>query len=77
MVRAMEQQTRQSHDTWITRLEHGYDTVENSMGVVHSSEGHLSPASPDLLSEPAIVAGLAKATLGLDWSDYIANYDRI
>lgn len=52
-------------------------TVENSMGVVHSSEGHLSPASPDLLSEPAIVAGLARATLGVDWSDYIANYDRI
>lgn len=52
-------------------------TVENSMGVVHSSEGHLSPASPDLLSEPAIVAGLARATLGVDWSNYIANYDRI
>jgi molybdopterin-dependent oxidoreductase alpha subunit len=52
-------------------------TVENSMGVVHSSEGHLSPASPDLLSEPAIVAGLAKATLDVDWGDYIANYDRI
>ncbi|MEY4631031.1 MAG: hypothetical protein RIQ81_1151 [Pseudomonadota bacterium] len=52
-------------------------TVENSMGVVHPSEGNLSPASPELLSEPAIVAGLAKAALGLDWSGYIANYDRI
>ena len=52
-------------------------SVENSMGIVHSSEGQLSPASPDLLSEPAIVAGLAKATLGLNWDDYVANYDRI
>ena len=52
-------------------------TVENSMGIVHSSEGSLPPASGDLLSEPAIVAGLAKATLGVDWAEYIANYDRI
>jgi hypothetical protein len=34
------------------------------MGVVHASKGVLPPASPELLSEPAIVAGLAKATLG-------------
>ena len=52
-------------------------SVENSMGIVHSSEGQLSPASPDLLSEPAIVAGVAKATLGVNWDDYIANYDKI
>ncbi len=52
-------------------------SVENSMGVVHSSEGRLSPASADLLSEPAIVAGIAKATLGLDWDGYVADYDRI
>ena len=52
-------------------------TVENSMGVVHSSEGRLEPASDDLLSEPAIVAGLAKATLGVNWDHFIANYDDI
>ena len=39
-------------------------TVENSMGVVHTSRGALAPASPHLLSEPAIVARLARATLG-------------
>ncbi len=52
-------------------------TVENSMGIVHSSEGHLTPASTDLKSEPAIIAGLAKATLGVNWEGYIANYDEI
>ena len=39
-------------------------SCENSMGVIQSSQGNLSPASPELLSEPAIVARLAQATLG-------------
>lgn len=56
-------------------------TVEDSMGVVSSSRGHLEPASDDLLSEPAIVARLARATLGagspVKWEDLAANYDRI
>ncbi len=39
-------------------------TTENSMGVVQASRGFLPPASADLLSEPAIVARLASATLG-------------
>ncbi|ACB77420.1 FdhF/YdeP family oxidoreductase [Opitutus terrae] len=56
-------------------------TVEDSMGVISSSRGHLTPCSAQLLSEPAIVAGLAKATLGpkspLDWEAHVANYDRI
>ena len=56
-------------------------TTENSMAVVETSEGKLSPASPHLLSEPAIVAGLAKASLQnrsrLNWDEVVANYDRI
>ena len=56
-------------------------TVEDSMGVVHSSKGILPPASPDLLSEPAIVAGMAKATLGersaVPWDALTANYDQV
>ena len=56
-------------------------SVENSMGVVHSSEGILPPPSQHLLSEPAIVAGLAKATLGerskVDWDHLISDYDHI
>ena len=55
-------------------------TVENSMGVVHQSKGHLTPCSEDLLSEPAIVAGLAIATLKnskVPWKKLVGNYDGI
>ena len=52
-------------------------TVEDSMGIVHGSHGHLAPASDQLRSEPAIVAGIAQATLGVDWSGYVADYDTI
>ena len=56
-------------------------SVENSMGIVHSSRGVLPPCSAHLLSEPAIVAALAKATLGnhnpIDWSKMVSNYDYI
>jgi molybdopterin-dependent oxidoreductase alpha subunit len=56
-------------------------TTENSMAVVQASRGFLPPASPHLLSEPAIVARLARATLGdrttVDWETMIADYDRI
>ncbi|MGC7407164.1 CbbBc protein, partial [Pandoraea pneumonica] len=38
-------------------------TVEDSMSMVHMSAGINPPASPHLLSEPAIVARLAEATL--------------
>jgi anaerobic selenocysteine-containing dehydrogenase len=47
------------------------------MGIVHGSHGHLAPASDQLRSEPAIVAGIAQATLGVDWSGYVADYDTI
>ncbi|HEY0546944.1 MAG TPA: FdhF/YdeP family oxidoreductase [Pyrinomonadaceae bacterium] len=56
-------------------------SVENSMGVVHPSRGTLKPASEHLLSEPVIVARLARATLGekssIDWQGLTADYDRI
>jgi len=56
-------------------------TVEDSMGIINPSRGHAEPASQHLLSEPAIVAGLAKATLGsrstVGWDGLVANYDRI
>ncbi|HEY0777561.1 MAG TPA: FdhF/YdeP family oxidoreductase [Gemmatirosa sp.] len=61
-------------------------SVENSMGVVSMSKGILAPASPDLLSEVAIVCRMAKATFGgragarrntTDWDGAAANYDRI
>ena len=56
-------------------------TCENSMGIVHTSKGKLEPSSPELLSEPDIVARLAEATVGktakVDWRWLVGNYDRI
>jgi molybdopterin-dependent oxidoreductase alpha subunit len=55
-------------------------TVEDSMSMVHASRGNLPPASEHLRSEPAIIAGLAKATLAatkVDWDGMVADYDRI
>ncbi len=56
-------------------------TVEDSMSMVHASRGFLNPPSPLLRSEPAIIAGIAKATLGdrhgIDWVGLVSNYDRI
>ncbi|MBY8876646.1 FdhF/YdeP family oxidoreductase [Actinacidiphila acidipaludis] len=56
-------------------------TVEDSMGMVHASHGNLTPASPHLLSEPAIISRLARATLGphttTPWADFENDYDLI
>ena len=52
-------------------------SVENSMGVVHQSRGVLKPVSDHLLSEPDIVAGLARATLGVSWDHLIDDYSLI
>lgn len=56
-------------------------TTENSMGVVQKSQGSLEPASSELLSEPQIVARLARATFEhrttVDWEQLAANYDLV
>ncbi|MDA0569999.1 FdhF/YdeP family oxidoreductase [Burkholderia gladioli] len=55
-------------------------TVEDSMSMVHASAGKLAPASDQLRSEPAIVAGIAHASLPaskLRWTELVADYDRI
>lgn len=56
-------------------------TVEDSMSMVHISVGKNTPASPHLLSEPAIVARLAAATLGarskVPWLWLVEDYARI
>ena len=56
-------------------------TVEDSMGVINPTRGHLEPASEHLLNEVAIVAGLAKELLGptnpISWDEYMTNYDLI
>jgi molybdopterin-dependent oxidoreductase alpha subunit len=56
-------------------------SVEDSMGMVHASRGGLAPASPQLLSEPAIVSRLARAVFGdrsaVPWADFEHDYDLI
>ncbi|MFD0740463.1 FdhF/YdeP family oxidoreductase [Lysobacter koreensis] len=55
-------------------------TVEDSMSMVHLSSGMNPPASTQLLSEPAIVARLAAATLPhsrTPWLALVEDYDRI
>ncbi len=53
-------------------------TVEDSMGMVHASRGRLEPASPHLLSEPAIVCRLARRVLGTEddvpWEEFGKDY---
>ncbi|MEG1116186.1 MAG: FdhF/YdeP family oxidoreductase, partial [Janthinobacterium sp.] len=55
-------------------------TVEDSMSMVHISYGRNAPASPQLRSEVAIVAGMAEAAVGsnlVNWRAYAADYARI
>ncbi len=55
-------------------------TVEDAMSMVHISVGKRRPASEHLLSEPAIIAGIAAATLpdsSTPWQWYVEDYDRI
>ncbi|MFI0826429.1 FdhF/YdeP family oxidoreductase [Streptomyces roseolus] len=55
-------------------------SVEDSMSMVHLSRGMKKPASPHLLSEPAIIAGMARAALPgstTPWAWYVEDYDRI
>ncbi|NSY19408.1 FdhF/YdeP family oxidoreductase [Neorhizobium sp. AL 9.2.2] len=55
-------------------------SVEDSMSMVHGSAGINRPASPHLLSEVAIVAGMAASTVGSDminWAALADDYDLI
>ena len=58
-------------------------SVENSMGIVHSSTGSAKPASKALRSEPAIVVGIAAAlevrlsNSGIQWDGFSEDYDLI
>lgn len=50
------------------------------MSMVHASRGGLKPASEHLRSEPAIVAGIAMATLPdsrVPWAKLVADYSKI
>jgi len=55
--------------------------MEDSTGCMHGSRGRVEPASPLLLSEPAIIAGIAKALLPpnprVEWDRWVSDYSLI
>jgi molybdopterin-dependent oxidoreductase alpha subunit len=70
---------RSEHDVRATGEQ--FITTEDSMGIVNRSQGVLKPASKQLLSEPAIICGMAKATLGarssVRWEALAEDYSLI
>jgi len=55
-------------------------SVEDAMSMVHLSVGKKKPASEHLLSEPDIIARMARATMpdsATDWEGFAGDYDRI
>ena len=53
-------------------------SMEDSLSMIHGSEGKRTPASKMLRSEPFIVAGIAKSALPhnpkVKWDDWVGNY---
>ena len=66
-----------------TSVGEQFVSVENSMGIVHSSRGSSKPASGMLRSEPSIVSGIAGALdtrigrSGIAWQDLAEDYDKV
>ncbi|CCD91670.1 putative formate dehydrogenase (C-terminal), related to acid resistance with formate dehydrogenase/DMSO reductase, domains 1-3 and ADC-like domain [Bradyrhizobium sp. ORS 375] len=56
-------------------------SMEDSTACIHGSRGQRQPVAAGLLSEAAIVAGLAKATLApnprVDWDAWVGDYARV
>jgi molybdopterin-dependent oxidoreductase alpha subunit len=56
-------------------------SMEDSTTCIHGSRGQRRPVAEHVLSESAIIAGLAKATLKpnpkVDWDGWIADYSRV
>ena len=56
-------------------------TMEDSLSMIHGSNGKATPASEHLLPELAIVAGIAKATLPpnpkVKWDEWVADYGKV
>ncbi len=55
-------------------------TVEDSFSMVHASQGVVASDIREMRSEPAIIAGIAQATLGnepIAWLDIVKDYDQI
>ncbi|MCR5887445.1 FdhF/YdeP family oxidoreductase [Hymenobacter sp. J193] len=69
-------------DVDLQKAGHQMTSCENSMGVVSQNKGVLTPLPGQMMSEVAILAGVAIATLGnrtniADWVAMTENYDVI
>jgi molybdopterin-dependent oxidoreductase alpha subunit len=67
----------------VDEQEGGAQTVsmESSLAHFHASTGRVRPASSHLRSEPAIIAGIAQATLppnpNIPWREWVGDYARV
>lgn len=56
-------------------------SVEDSTSCIHGSLGRVDPASPHLMSEPAIVGAIAKRLLppnpAVDWDAWVGDYAKV
>ena len=56
-------------------------SIEDSLAHFHGSRGHVEPAGPELRSEPAIVAAIAKACVAdrgqVPWDDWVGDYGQV
>ena len=56
-------------------------SIESSLAHFHGSWGQVEPASPELKSEHAIIAGIAKAPLEpnpkVPWDDWVGDYAKV
>jgi molybdopterin-dependent oxidoreductase alpha subunit len=56
-------------------------SIEDSTACIHGSIGWSAPASPELLSEPKIVAEIAKATVAgrssVPWDEWVGDYSKV
>src|SRR5882757_10923111 len=56
-------------------------SMEDSTGCMHGSRGQVKPAGPHLLSEPRIIAELAKAAAQsgctIPWDEWVAEYSKV
>ncbi|MEZ0496642.1 FdhF/YdeP family oxidoreductase [Sphingomonas sp. IW22] len=56
-------------------------STEDSTSCIHGSRGRVDPASPHLMSEPAIIGAIAKRLLppnpAIDWDAWVADYSKV
>ncbi|WP_370515253.1 FdhF/YdeP family oxidoreductase [Paracoccus sp. S-4012] len=56
-------------------------SIEDSLSHIHASLGKVTPHAETLLSEPALVAGIAKAALDpnprVKWDEWVGDYARV